>query len=180
MKYIPIKEEDSNLQKYYTPKIGFNGDKMLQIKLNGINGAGKYALVSPEDYPRLARFSWYYREGYALAKIDGHEIRMHRYIMDVHDPDMIVDHKDRNRLNNTRGNLRIINYLENANNRTDNVFIDCFGEKKTIAEWSRDARCVVSYDALRARIRKGIEPWAAILAPGGEHPAEAGRNDIVA
>jgi len=153
---------------------------MLQIKLNGINGAGKYALVSPEDYPRLARFSWYYREGYALAKIDGHEIRMHRYIMDVHDPDMIVDHKDRNRLNNTRGNLRIINYLENANNRTDNVFIDCFGEKKTIAEWSRDARCVVSYDALRARIRKGIEPWAAILAPGGEHPAEAGRNDIVA
>lgn len=141
---------------------------MLQIKLNGINGAGKYALVSPEDYPRLVRHSWYYREGYALAKIDSHEIRMHRYIMDVHDPDLIVDHKDRNRLNNTRGNLRVINYLENANNRTDNVFIDCFGEKKTIAEWSRDERCVVSYDALRARIRKGIEPWAAILAPGEE------------
>lgn len=153
---------------------------MLQIKLNGINGAGKYALVSPEDYPRLVRFSWYYREGYALAKIDSHEIRMHRYIMDVHDPDMIVDHKDRNRLNNTRENLRVINYLENANNRTDNVFIDCFGETKTIAEWSRDPRCMVSYDTLRARIRKGIEVWAAILAPGGEQPAEAGRDDIAA
>lgn len=90
---------------------------------------------------------------------------MHRFIMDVTDPDLIVDHKDRNRLNNTRENLRVINYIENANNRTDNVFIECFGESKTIADWSRDPRCVVTYDALRARFRKGIEPWAAILAP---------------
>lgn len=138
---------------------------MLQIKLNGLNGAGKYALVSPEDYAQVMKHSWYYREGYALAKIESKEIRMHRYIMDVHDPDLIVDHKDRNRLNNTRENLRIMDYLENANNRSDNVFIECFGESKTIAEWSRDERCVVNYNTLRARIRKGIEPWAAILAP---------------
>jgi hypothetical protein len=90
---------------------------------------------------------------------------MHRYIMDVHDPEMIVDHKDRNRLNNTRENLRVINYLQNANNRTDNVFVECFGESKTIAEWSRDYRCEVNYETLRGRIRKGVEPWAAILAP---------------
>lgn len=138
---------------------------MLEIKLNGINGAGKYALVSPEDYPMVARHSWYYREGYALAKIDSKEIRMHRYIMDVHDPDLIVDHKDRNRLNNTRENLRIFNYIQNANNRSDNVFIECFGESKTIAEWSRDCRCLVNYDVIRSRIYKGVEPWAAILAP---------------
>ena len=139
--------------------------KMLQIKLNGVNGAGKYAFVSPEDYPNVMRHSWYYRNGYALSKINNKETRMHRFIMDVTDPDLIVDHKDRNRLNNTRENLRVINYIENANNRTDNVFIECFGESKTIADWSRDPRCVVSYDSLRARIRKGIEPWAAILAP---------------
>ena len=138
---------------------------MLQIKLNGINGAGKYALVSPEDYPMVARHSWYYRDGYALSKIGNKEIRMHRYIMDVRDPDLIVDHIDRNRLNNTRENLRVINYLENANNRSDNVFIECFGESKTIADWSRDPRCEVTYDALRARIRRGIETCAAILAP---------------
>jgi hypothetical protein len=138
---------------------------MLEIKLNGINGAGKYAIVSPEDYPMVARHSWYYREGYALAKIGSKEIRMHRYIMDVHDPDLIVDHKDRNRLNNTRENLRVFNYIENANNRSDNVFIECFGESKTIADWCRDSRCLVGYDVLRGRIYKGVEPWAAILAP---------------
>jgi len=138
---------------------------MLEIKLNGINGAGKYAIVSPEDYPMVARHSWYYREGYALAKIGSKEIRMHRYIMDVHDPDLIVDHKDRNRLNNTRENLRVFNYIQNANNRSDNVFIECFGESKTIADWCRDSRCLVGYDVLRGRIYKGVEPWAAILAP---------------
>lgn len=137
---------------------------MLEIKLNGVNGAGKYAIVSPEDYPAVARHSWYYKEGYALAKINSKEVRMHRYIMDVKDPDLIVDHKDRNRLNNTRENLRVIDYLQNANNRTDNVFIECFGESKTIAEWSRDSRCVVGYDVLRSRINKGVEIWAAILA----------------
>jgi hypothetical protein len=104
---------------------------MLEIKLNGLNGIGKYAIVSPEDYPMVARHSWYYREGYALAKIDSKEIRMHRYIMDVHDPDLI----------------------------------ECFGESKTIADWSRDPRCEVNYDVLRSRIYKGVEPWAAILAP---------------
>lgn len=138
---------------------------MLQIKLQGVNGAGKYAFVSPEDYTRVMRHSWYYRNGYALCKIDNKEVRMHRLIMDVTDPDLIVDHVDRNRLNNTRDNLRIINYIENANNRTDNVFIECFGESKTIADWSRDQRCKVNYEVLRARFRKGIEPWAAILAP---------------
>jgi len=138
---------------------------MLQIELQGVNGAGKYALVSPEDYPTVMRHSWYYRDGYALAKINSKEIRMHRYIMDIKDPDLIVDHKDRNRLNNTRENLRIMDYLQNANNRSDNVFIECFGESKTIAEWSRDPRCVVSYEILRSRIYKGVEIWAAILAP---------------
>lgn len=141
---------------------------MLQIRLNGLNATGKWALVSPEDYPRVMKYSWYYRDGYALAKINRKEIRMHRYIMDVADPEMIVDHKDRNRLNNTRENLRVIDYLQNANNRTDNVFIDCFDESKTIAEWSRDTRCVVNYETLRARFRKGVEPWAAILAPSGD------------
>tara|TARA_R100000152_G_C6774559_1_gene202409 strand:+ start:1698 stop:2120 length:423 start_codon:yes stop_codon:yes gene_type:complete len=138
---------------------------MLQIQLQGINGAGKHALVSAEDYSLVMRHSWYYKDGYALAKINKKEVRMHRYIMDVKDPDLIVDHKDRNRLNNTRENLRIMDYLQNANNRRDNVFIECFGESKTIAEWSRDQRCNVSYEVLRSRIYKGVETWAAILAP---------------
>jgi hypothetical protein len=138
---------------------------MLEIRLNGANAGGKFAKVSSQDYESVKRHSWYYREGYALTKVRGKEIRMHRFVMNVTDPNLIVDHKDRDRLNNTRENLRVVSLLENANNRVDNVFIECFGESKTISEWSRDERCVVGYDVLRGRLRRGVPAWAAILAP---------------
>lgn len=138
---------------------------MMQIPLNGLNGTGKYALVDPEDYGRVNRHSWYYREGYALSNVNGKEVRMHRFIMDENRPDIVIDHKDRNRLNNTRKNLRRFTLRQNANNRSNNTHITCFGESKTIAQWSRDPRCLVSYSILQARLRRGIETWAAILAP---------------
>ena len=138
---------------------------MLEIKLNGILGAGKFAKVDPEDYNLVARHSWYYREGYALAKINKKEVRMHRYILQITDPQMVVDHINRDRLDNRRENLRPYTLIENANNRSNNVYVEAFGEEKTIADWSRDERCSVSYDVLRRRIYDGIPAWAAILAP---------------
>jgi hypothetical protein len=138
---------------------------MMQVLINGVVGAGKFALVDPADYPLVARHSWHYREGYAITKIDGKEVRMHRFIMNETDPEVIIDHKDRNRLNNTRKNLRKYNRVQNANNRSDNVKIECFGETNTIAEWSRHPMCQVSYNVLRSRIYNGVPTWAAILAP---------------
>ena len=138
----------------------------MQIPLNGQNNH-KMATVSPEDYAFLMRYSWYYRDGYALSKVNGKEVRMHRLVMGVTNPDDIVDHINRNRLDNRRENLRVLNYLQNANNRSDNYFLTCFGEAKTVAEWSRDERCCVSYEILRSRLRNGVEAWAAILAPEG-------------
>lgn len=141
---------------------------MIQIKLAGINGAGRFALVSPEDASLVSRYSWYYRDGYAIASVNNKEVRMHRMIMNETDPEVIIDHRDRNRLNNQRDNLRRFNFLQNANNRGDNYHLECFGETKTIAEWSRDERCCVSYEILRGRLRNGHEVWASILAPLGE------------
>jgi hypothetical protein len=86
-------------------------------------------------------------------------------VMQETDPDIIVDHKNRNRLDNRRSNLRRYNAIENANNREDNVRLSCFGEEKTIAEWGRDPRCCVRYNILRSRIYNGIPVWASILAP---------------
>jgi len=51
-------------------------------------------------------------------------------------------------------------------NRTDNrVMLTIFNEIKSIIDWSRDIRCVVSYNVLRARIRKGWEPARALVTP---------------
>ncbi len=135
----------------------------------------RFATVSPEDYPLVARYSWYYRDGYALTKINKKEIRMHRLIMGTADPDIVVDHINRDRLDNRRENLRELTALENANNRVDNHKVECFGESKTIAEWSRDERCVVSYEILRGRLRRGCEVWASILAPEGSISDDKGQ-----
>lgn len=140
---------------------------MLQVKISGINGAGKFATVDPADYELVMRHSWHYRNGYAITQIGGKEVRMHRLIMGITDPDIVVDHKDQNRLNNTRQNLRCFNLVQNANNRKTNVKVRAFGEEKTVAEWSRDSRCCVSYDCLQKRLAGGAPVWAAILA---SHP----------
>ena len=64
---------------------------MLQIRLNGVIGAGKFAKVDNADYEMVMRHSWHYRDGYAIAKMHGKEVRMHRYILQITDPEALVD-----------------------------------------------------------------------------------------
>lgn len=136
----------------------------LEIPLNGENAAGRFAKVSVEDYELVARHSWHYRNGYAIAEVHGQERRMHRMIMDEHDIDIVIDHRNRDRLDNRRENLRRFTKKQNANNTANNRRIFAFGEWKTVAEWADDPRCCVSYDTLLGRLRKEIDPEIAILA----------------
>lgn len=136
----------------------------MKLWLSGINGAGLAAEVDPEDYVRLSRYKWYYRNTYAVAVIDGKTIRMHRYVLNEDDPIIVVDHINRDRLDNRSSNLRRMTPQENANNRVDNFRVDVWEENKTIAEWSRDERCGVNYNTLQKRIYSGVAPEIAILA----------------
>lgn len=82
---------------------------MKEILLSG----HKIVLVDDEDYEYLNQFRWrakkdgktYY--AYRTKRIEGkqHYIAMHREIMKT-PPDLQVDHKDWNGLNNQRSNLR--------------------------------------------------------------------------
>lgn len=78
----------------------------------------KFALVNNEDYYKLKKYNWFaiknYRSDtyYAIRDITvakkRSQILMHREIMGLKEGDgKIVDHKDRNGLNNQRSNLRI-------------------------------------------------------------------------
>jgi len=92
---------------------------------------GRFALVDDDDYERLSCFKWYLQnDGYAARnqkQEDGtrRTVLMHRVIAGAKPGDgMHVDHRDVDKLNNQKGNLRSCLRAENLRNyprRVDNV-----------------------------------------------------------
>jgi hypothetical protein len=147
--------------------------QVMRVWLQGVYGSGKYAEVDAEDYELVSKYSWHYRDGYAVTKTrlpDGRRvtIQMHRLITGTTDPFILVDHKDQNRLNNSRSNLREVTPKQNANNMATNRRLTAFGEERTMAEWADDPRCSVSYFCLAGRIAMGFPIELSILAKQGE------------
>ena len=85
----------------------------IKIPLSGINGKGKFALVDRAAYPLVKDSKWHLTNyGYASSWIDGKNTSMHRLLTGFNR----VDHKNRNRLDNRRVNLREATVLENNRN----------------------------------------------------------------
>jgi hypothetical protein len=89
---------------------------------------GKFAKVDDADYPRLATWSWFARQGEsgiwyaARTEREGDyqgQVSMHREILGVSE-DVAVDHKDGDGLNNQRENLREATKTQNGQNRGKN------------------------------------------------------------
>ena len=86
---------------------------------------GKYALVDPDDYPRLMRYKWYaakydhtfyaVRNFWLKFEKKKIKIKMHRVIMNA-PADLIVDHINHNGLDNRKANLRLATPAQNARN----------------------------------------------------------------
>lgn len=61
-----------------------------------------------------------------------------------------------------------------ANNRRSTIRLTIFGETKSLSQWSRDPRCVVSEPALRLRIsRRGWDPLKAVTTPAVKNNDQA-------
>lgn len=74
-----------------------------------------FTSVSDADYERCRQYSWHRQgAGYAHASINGKKVLLHRFILPEAE---LVDHIDRNKLNNTRENLRASDKSLNAINR---------------------------------------------------------------
>lgn len=105
---------------------------MKEIKLT----KGFVTQVDDEDYEWLNQYSWYAQKKgtnwYAVRQVrtrtyyeDGREryaiVKMHRLILGLTDKSKLVDHADRNGLNNQRSNLRITDHFGNNKNAIKKV-----------------------------------------------------------
>lgn len=83
---------------------------------------GMVALVDNEDYEWLSQWKWQAKRSppnhwSAYGRVNGVPTFMHRLL--IHVPDgMMVDHINRNSLDNRKENLRVANAQENARNRS--------------------------------------------------------------
>lgn len=92
-----------------------------------VRGGGVVHAVVDDEDDHLARRSWRLRKGYAVTREYAgtrhavpvyHERSMHRMILGLLSGDSREsDHINRNRLDNRRVNLRVVNRRENAQNR---------------------------------------------------------------
>ncbi len=80
-------------------------------------GEGYYAYVDAADYEWLSQWTWHQCGGYAVRLEKRRLIFMHREITQA-PRGRVVDHKNRNKLDNTRDNLNVCTQQENLRNRS--------------------------------------------------------------
>jgi len=98
--------------------VGDQGSEDSAKEIALVNGHG-VALVDEEDYEELNQHRWYFQktkkgDGYAIRSRAGVTLSMHRVIMQF--PAGLVDHRNGNKLDNRRENLRVATYSLNAFN----------------------------------------------------------------
>lgn len=87
---------------------------------------GSPCFVDDQDYEELSMYRWHNHQGYACRSVmtekGCRKVRMHKQILGL--PmgkpgvqERVVDHIDRNKLNNTRVNLRLVSKQQNEWNR---------------------------------------------------------------
>ena len=112
-------------------------------------GRGIKVYKAWEEYPRF--HAWAIKSGYKLG--------------------LEIDRVDVNG-NYCPRNCRWVKRLNNRNKRS-NCYIVAWGEKKEMAAWADDVRCVVTYGCLKHRIERGIDAIEAMTHPAvavGKYP----------
>jgi hypothetical protein len=101
----------------------------LEIELLGNHGENKSFLISKVDYPSIMDYKWYLNNNgypYTFGKGSvnfgkrGRTLHKFLYRKQLIEKGYVIDHINRNKLDNRKENLRIITQKENSYNRTKN------------------------------------------------------------
>lgn len=140
---------------------------MRTIQLGGVKHTGFVALVDDEDYERCAQHKWhvqisrvrshgaisaYYAQG-TPSQLPKGQFLLHRFILQISDPLVKIDHRNGNGLDNRRENLRVSTCGQNLANR------------------SKARKNTSGYKGVYRSGRK----WAAMISDGGHKVRTIGR-----
>lgn len=111
---------------------------------------GKYAIVDPEDYEWLMKYKWHASDGRGgnFYAVNRKMQKMHRLIMNA-PKGKVVDHINRNGLDNRKANLRPATHTQNMWNNGQRV--ERFSSKYRGVSW-----------------HKRLKRWAAIISINGK------------
>jgi hypothetical protein len=92
------------------------------IKLNFLGvGIGKQFIISIESMDKVLSHDWYLnKSGYPFSYTARYH-SLHRFLLGRQEKGMVIDHINRNKLDNKICNLRVITAKENSYNRTKNT-----------------------------------------------------------
>lgn len=143
-------------------------------KVHLVNGG--VAFVDDEDFEKVRGYRWYRltqsSTTYATTRTKGRTLYMHRLIMDA-PPGTVVDHRDRNGLNNCRQNLRLCTQQQNLWNRKKRekshrspylgvsmlpngrytAFMQVDGRQVHLGTFAEERDAALMYDAVARRLR---------------------------
>jgi hypothetical protein len=129
---------------------------------------GGSAVVDEQDVDVL-RLTWELnRNGYARHRGKGIDILLHRYVMGD-PPGLLVDHRDRNRLNCCRHNLRVVPpRINDFNRKPGGIRFDArrnkwqvrFGQAHVGYRDSADDAMLLAAQARVDRLGEHAPPWA--------------------
>lgn len=90
-------------------------DKVIRLLLS----SGENVIVDYDDYERIKYYNCFTDKinGYAKILVNNRNTYLHRYLLNVTDPNIFVDHIDGNKLNNTKENLRLSSPDQNSKNK---------------------------------------------------------------
>jgi hypothetical protein len=125
-------------------------------------------IISEEDVKKVSKYQWRKdkQSGYWYTYADKKKLYLHRYITNNNTSNP-TDHIDNNKDNNTKENLRICTYRENARNKSfksnsqtgyTNIFKH--GKKYIIqARINNKTKTLASYDTLDEALKAKVQIW---------------------
>ena len=132
-----------------------------KIWLSGINGKGKYCVVDDDIFECYGKLRWHLSDnGYVVRRNNHKTIRLHRLVLDCPEG-LVIDHINRDKLDNRRCNLRCVTQAENVRNSDarENARGYYLSKSKTsnIRKWVVDFRGVCNTFKTEEEAKRAVE-----------------------